>query len=204
MTEVAACSLCGLVQQVESPPRGWVCKCPRCGFTVRARKPDSASRTLAFALGALILYAPANLLPIVQVEYKGMHEKTTIFAGITGLFHGGSYFVGILVFMTSILTPGFKIAGLLLLSLTTHLPKWQLLRTWTYRIVQIVDPWNMLEVTLLAFLVGIAQLGKFATVQPGAGVFSFGGVVVLTICATLAFDPRLVWDTKASKHHDPA
>ena len=52
----------------------------------------------------------------------------------------------------------------------------------------------MLEVTLLAILVSIAELGKIATVHPGAGVFSFAAVVVLTIAATLTFDPRLIWD----------
>jgi paraquat-inducible protein A len=49
-------------------------------------------------------------------------------------------------------------------------------------------------VTLLAMLVSIAELGEVATVHPGAGVFSFAAVVVLTICATITFDTRLVWD----------
>jgi paraquat-inducible protein A len=62
-----------------------------------------------------------------------------------------------------------------------------------------VDPWNMLEVTMLAILVAIAELGKVATVHPGAGVFSFAGVVVLTIWATITFDSRLIWDSGKNK-----
>jgi len=160
---------------------------------------DSRSRTLALALAAFILYFPANLLPIVETDYWGMHEKTTIFDGIHGLFQTGSYFVGSLVFTTSILSPALKIVGLLLLSITLPWSHWAKLRAWTYKCIQIVDPWNMLEVTLLAILVSLAEMGKIATVHPGAGVFSFAGVVVLTICATIAFDPRLIWDSTEGK-----
>lgn len=178
------------------PPAKGRLKCARCNFEIRFRKPDSRSRTLALALGAFILYFPANILPIVETDYWGMHEKTTIFNGIHGLFQTGSYIVGCLIFTTSILTPGLKILGLLALSLTLPWRGWEKFRSWVYRIIQIVDPWNMLEVTMLAILVALAEMGKIATVHPGAGVFSFAGVVVLTICATLAFDPRLIWDNQ--------
>ena len=194
------CKTCGLVQRMTPPPAGMRANCARCDFEIRPRKPDSRSRTMALALGALILYLPANLFPIVETDYWGMHEKTTIFEGIHGLFQTGSYFVGGLVFTTSILTPALKILGLLLLSITLRWPGWEKFRTWTYRIIQIVDPWNMLEVTMLAILVALAEMGKIATVHPGAGVFSFAGVVVLTICATITFDPRLIWDAGKGQH----
>jgi len=194
MEEIVTCRVCGLLQRMPPPPVGTRAKCARCNFEIHRRKPDSRSRTMALALGALVLYFPANLLPIVETDYWGMHEKTTIFDGIHGLFQTGSYFVGGLVFTTSILTPGLKILGLLSLTLTLPWPGWQKCRTWAYRIIQAVDPWNMLEVMLLAILVSLAEMGKIATVHPGAGVFSFTGVVVLTLCATITFDPRLIWD----------
>jgi len=180
-------------------PESTRASCARCHFELHARKRDSRSRTLALALGAFILYFPANLLPIVETDYWGMHQKTTIFNGIHGLFQRGSYFVGGLVFTTSILSPALKIVGLLLLSLTLPWPRWAKFRTLVYRGIQIVDPWNMLEVTMLAILVALAEMGKIATVHPGAGVFSFAGVVLLTILATLAFDPRLLWDSAERK-----
>jgi len=174
-------------------------RCARCGFTIRRRKLHSRMRTAALALGALIFYFPADLYPIVTTYYWGMHQKTTIFDGIKALYSKGNYVVGSLVFTTSILTPALKILGLLFLSITVNSGRWKKFRTWTYKIIQIVDPWNMLEVTLLAILVSIAELGKVATVHPGAGVFSFAGVVILTISATIAFDPRLVWDEPEEK-----
>ena len=196
MEELVTCPTCGLLQRMEQPPVGARTLCARCRFELRSRKPGSQKRTLALALGALILYLPANLFPIVETDYWGMHQKTTIFDGIQGLFQTGSYLVGSLVFTTSILTPALKIVGLLLLSATQNWTGWERFRTWVFRIIQIVDPWNMLEVTMLAILVAIAEMGKVATVHPGAGVFSFAGVVVLTLCATLTFDPRRIWDAR--------
>src|SRR6185503_3346558 len=111
MEDIATCPTCGLVQHVETPPEGKRALCARCNFEIHRRKPDSRSRTFALALGALILYFPANLFPIVQTEYWGMAQNTTIFDGIHGLFQTGSYFVGSLVFTTSILTPALKILG---------------------------------------------------------------------------------------------
>ncbi|MBJ6727843.1 paraquat-inducible protein A [Geomesophilobacter sediminis] len=197
MEQIVSCQTCGLVQRMDAVlPEGTRAICPRCQFVIHRRKPDSRTRTFCLALAALILYFPANLFPIVQTDYWGMEEDTTIFQGIMGLFEQGNYFVGSLVFTTSILSPALKILGLLFLSLTLPWPRWKRLRAWVYKIIKIIDPWNMLEVTLLAMLVSIAELGEVATVHPGAGVFSFAAVVVLTICATITFDTRLLWDTE--------
>lgn len=181
-------------------PPGATLKCAQCHLALHRRKPDSRMRTFALALAALILYFPANIFPIVKTQYMGTEQKTTIFDGIQGLFQQGSYLFGALVFTTSILTPAIKIAGLLFLSISVGWPRWPRFRTWLYRTIQIIDPWNILEVTLLAILVAVAELGKVATVHPGPGVFSFAGVVILTISATITFDPRLIWDARQEEH----
>jgi paraquat-inducible protein A len=196
MADLATCPTCGLLQQVDPLPSGARAECPRCGFEVYRRKPDSRSRTLALAIAGFILYWPANLFPIVETEYWGMKERTTIFEGIRKLFEQGNFLIGCLVFTTSILTPGIKVIGLLFLCLTLDWPRWHKFRTYLFKLIQIVDPWNMLEVTLLAVIVAIAEMGSLATVHPGPGVFSFGAVVIVTIGAAVTFDPRLIWDAE--------
>ncbi len=194
MDKVVVCGTCGLIQSMPPPPRGAIARCARCRLALHPRKINSRKRTLALGLAALILYFPANLFPITKTQYMGTTTKTTIFDGIQGLFQKGNYFVASLVFTTSILTPAIKILGLIFLAASVGWPRWKKFRTRLYRTIQIVDPWNILEVTLLAILVAVAELGKIATVHPGAGVFSFAGVVILTIWATVTFDPRLIWD----------
>lgn len=190
-----ACETCGLVQQAEPVPEGSIAECARCHFRLFHRRPHSRERTIAFSLAALLLYFPSNFYPIVTAEYHGLHTETTIFQGIKSLFTHQQYFIGSLIFFTSILSPAVKIVGLLLVSLTIGHPNWRMARTWVYRVIRVVDPWNMLEVFLLAITVSMIEMGRVATVHPGPGVFSFAAVVALTLLATVSFDPRLLWDS---------
>jgi paraquat-inducible protein A len=160
MDKIVACPTCGLVQRAgPSPPRS-VLKCARCDFKIVRRVPHSRERTLAFSFAALVLYFPSNFYPIVTAEYMGQRSETTIFDGISALFTKGQYFIASLVFCTSILTPALKIVGLLFLALTVHWRAHPKLRTWVYKAIQAVDPWNMLEVYLLSILVSMAEMGE--------------------------------------------
>jgi paraquat-inducible protein A len=51
----------------------------------------------------------------------------------------------------------------------------------------------MLDVFLVAFLAGAVQFGALATIEPRSGIVAFAAAVVLTILATNAFDPQLIW-----------
>ena len=177
-----------------------VARCAQCGFLLAKHKPDSRARTLALALAAFILYWPANLLPIISTSYWGKRQTTTIFDGIQALTEHGSYAIAALVFVTSILSPALKILGLLFLSVSGAPGRLPRLRTWTYKVIDVIGPWNMLEVFLLSIAVAIAELGKVASVEPGPGVFSFAALVVLTLLATRAFDSRLIWPEREAPH----
>ena len=52
----------------------------------------------------------------------------------------------------------------------------------------------MIDIFMLSILVGLVQLGSIATIGPGVGAISFAAVVVITMFAAAAFDPRLMWD----------
>ncbi len=189
-----ACETCGLVQRVEPLPDDSLAQCVRCHFRLHRRRPNSRARTFVFALAAFILYFPSNFYPIITADYHGMHSETTVLQGIRALFEHQQYFIGCLVFCTSLLTPALKIVALIFIPLTLDWPRWQKARTWAYKIIRVIDPWNMLEVFLLAIAVSMIEMGRIATVHPGRGVFSFAAVVALTLMATLSFDPRLIWN----------
>ena len=52
------------------------------------------------------------------------------------------------------------------------------------------DIWNAL---FLSVRVALVKLGELATVFPGPGLLAFTAMVVLTILASISFDPRLIW-----------
>src|ERR671919_72211 len=115
------CETCGLMQQVEKLEPGARAECCRCTSIIGSRKINSLSRTAAFSLGALILYIPANIYPILRMNYYGAYSENTIWDGRVNLFNDGQWLVATIVFLASILIPLCKLAALFFLVITTKL-----------------------------------------------------------------------------------
>ena len=195
------CECCGLVSEVIKAANS--ARCPRCGFALHARKPQSLQRTTAYLMSAVVLYLPANTLPIMATASAITgRESHTILGGIIELWHTGSWDLALIVFIASIAVPILKIAALTLLAFTAwRRSRWrQVERAKLYRLIETVGHWSMLDVFVVVLLVGMVRFGAFASVEPGAGLLAFGGVVVLTMLASASFDPRLIWPEPAS--HD--
>lgn len=193
---VIACGTCGLVQSLGEVPPGALAECARCGIRLTRRIPHSIARTAALALAALAFYGPANLYPILQMDLYGLHSDNTVWQGCVSLFEHGDRFVAAIVFLASIAIPFLKLVGLFVLVATVKLRSRTglLARARIFRTLEIIGPWSMLDVFLLAVLVSLVKLRELATVLPGPGLFAFTAVVVLTILATGSFDPRLIWE----------
>jgi paraquat-inducible protein A len=196
METVIACRTCGLPQSMEELRPGTAAECFRCGSTLRERKVDSLGRTAAFSLAALIFYVPANLYPILRMEFYGAYSESTVWDGCVKLFQDGQWVVAVIVFLASILIPLFKLLGLFFLVVTTHFAsaRRRQERTRIYRIIEVIGPWAMLDVFLLAILVALVKLEQLATVLPGTGLLAFTAVVVFTILASASFEPNLIWE----------
>ena len=52
----------------------------------------------------------------------------------------------------------------------------------------------MIDVFMISILVALVQFGAVVTIAPGVGAVAFAAVVILTMFAAEAFDPRLMWD----------
>jgi paraquat-inducible protein A len=193
--DALSCPTCGLLQQLEVLERGRVAECARCGSRLAEGPRASLQRTAAFALAALILYVPANVYPIMRMHFHGAYSESTVWDGVVKLADAGQWFVALIVFLASIVIPVLKLAGLLYLVLTIRFGLGRRLRERAriYRFIDIIGPWAMLDVFLLAALVGLVQLGTIATVLPGAGLMAFAAVVVLTLLASASFDPKTIW-----------
>ena len=99
------------------------------------------------------------------------------------------------MFAASILIPLLKLAGLgwLLLSLRRGGARDARRQTRLYAALDFIGRWSMLDVFLVAFLTGLVQFGAFSTVEPRSGIVGLRAAVVLTVLATQAFDPRVLW-----------
>lgn len=171
--------------------------CQRCGAPLHRRKPNSIARTWAFLLAAYILYIPANTLPIMVTRSLFHTQKDTILSGVVYLWLSGSSMLALVVLVASIIVPLLKMAILTLLLLTIHFrSSWRLRqRTRLYRLVEVIGRWSMLDIFVVGLLAALVQAGTLASIIPAGGAIAFAAVVVLTMLASLSFDPRLLWDT---------
>ena len=192
---------CGLVQRLEELSPGLVAECARCGSRLARHRPNSLARTAAFSLAALTLYIPANIYPILEMKLYGAYSRNTVWDGCRSLFEHGEVLVAVVVFLASMVIPFLKLVGLFFLVTTAALgsPRLRPARTWIYRAIDVIGPWAMLDVFLLAVLVALVKLGELATVLPGPGLLAFAAMVVLTILASSSFDPRLIWVDRARR-----
>lgn len=187
-----ACRHCGTVWEGAADND----RCTLCLSLLPRRKIDSLTRTWAFLIAACILYIPANLLPVMVTTSLLDTQQDTIMSGILYFWLSGSWELAVVVFIASFMVPLFKLLSLIVLTVSARQrSSWQRLqRAKLYRILEIIGRWSMLDVFVVTLLVGLVQFEGFAEVTAGMGVAAFGAVVVLTILASLSFDPRLIWD----------
>jgi paraquat-inducible protein A len=198
-SDVLCCPTCGLTVQLVALQPGQRAECPRCGSTVTEGPHGSLRLTAALAIAALILYVPANIYPILRMHFYGAYSENTVWDGVVSLAEHNQYFVALIVFLASIVIPLLKLAALLYLVIAARFKIGRRLRDRVriYRFIDIIGPWAMLDVFLLAVLVSLVKLGQIATILPGPGLIAFTAVVVLTMFASASFDPRAIWEKRA-------
>src|SRR4030067_255574 len=79
-----------------------------CGWILTKVKVNSLARTAAFSLAALIFYVPANVYPILRMEYYGAYSESTVWDGGVKLFPTAQWLGGAIVFFASSLVPPFQ------------------------------------------------------------------------------------------------
>jgi paraquat-inducible protein A len=149
----------------------------------------------------VLLFLPANLLPVMTTVTPLRSRSDTIASGVVVLWDEGSWGLSIIVFTASILIPGLKILALALLLVSTARGwSWRRrARTVLYRVVERVGRWSMLDIFVMAVLAAMLRT-RMAGVQIEPGALAFAAVVVLTMLASASFDPRLIWDRKEDRH----
>lgn len=194
MTETITCNICDQTQCIGQLTPGETASCVNCGTILKRSRSNSRARTAALSLAALFLYVPANIYPIMRMQYLGRVSESTVWSGVVRLSQDGMWFIAAVVFMASIFIPLVKLLGLFLLVSNFGARTWRKARNWIYRVITAVGPWAMLDVFLLAILVALVKLRSLAEVTPGPGIIPFAGVVILALLASASFDQRLIWE----------
>lgn len=158
-------------------------------------RSDKLANATAFAVAATVMLIPANFLPILTTQTSGRVRTDTIFSGTVELWRQNLGVLAAIVFVASIVIPVLKLAGLGWLLFKARRGGLRDARRLTrlYGALDFIGRWSMLDVFLVAFLSGVVRFGSFSTVEPRSGIVAFAIAVVLTVLATHAFDPRVLW-----------
>ncbi|HET9107301.1 MAG TPA: paraquat-inducible protein A [Steroidobacteraceae bacterium] len=187
-----SCGSCDLVQ----PAAAEGSRCPRCGLTLSARKPDSVVRTTALVIAGFALFFPANLYPMSIDSQLGVTVPHRIVDGILELFQAHLWPLGVLIFFTSIAIPLLKLAGLswCLVSVRRGTRRRLVLKTRMCRLIDEIGRWSCVDIFTIAVFLPLMQFGGVVSTNAANGAPAFLLVVVVTMLASHAFDPRLMWD----------
>lgn len=199
---IVACDNCGMISR--APAAGDDNACARCNAPLHSRKPQSIARAWALLIAAAVLYLPANFLPMMITSKLLASRSDTIVSGVIELWEEGDQHLAVIVFVASVVVPILKIAVLsLLLATSQNGSAWrQMDRARLYRLTHTIGHWSMLDIFVVVLLVTLVHLHLLGNVQAGPAAICFGAVVVLTMFASMSFDPRLIWDTRAPQENN--
>ncbi|MEM9530096.1 MAG: paraquat-inducible protein A [Pseudomonadota bacterium] len=124
---------------------------------------------------AAVAFIPGWLVPILSSDSLGSAEQSfSVVAGIVALAQAGSLLLAVLILAFSVVFPAAKLWLLLRFALNKPLPfdpRWLLL----------LGKWSMLDVLVVAIIIGAGRLRLLSDFSSAAGVYWFGLAVLLSM-----------------------
>jgi paraquat-inducible protein A len=190
---ITACPGCDLLLEKMEVQDGRMLVCPRCGHEILKPKKDSFNQMSALSLAAMLLFIPANFMPLLTFELFGVTEQGSIFSAMLALYKQGFLPVAIIVLCTCIIFPFLKPAMLFVFSLG-------ILRNWPVRFLASllrwhhhIDEWSMPEICLIGILITIIKMYHACGIRYESGFFLYIAFVVITLVGSLTMDKHHFW-----------
>ena len=193
LDELVACHECDLLMRKPHLALGEKAQCPRCGYELYAHRYKVVERSLALVIAALLLYIPANFLPIMQLNLLGQASQDTVWSGVLGLFNTGMQGIAVVVFLCSMAIPLLKLLCQLFVLLTIRFDIGRSYGLLLYRIYHHLKDWGMLEVYLMGVLVAIVKLADMAAITVGLGLACFIGLLLVQVWLEVVMSPHQIW-----------
>lgn len=191
--ELVACHECDLLMRKPHLALGEKAQCPRCGYELYVHRHNVVERSLALVIAALLLYVPANFLPIMQLNLLGQATQDTVWSGVVGLFDTGMQGIAVVVFLCSMGIPLLKLLCQLAVLLSIRLNIGRSYGLLIYRIYHHLKDWGMLEVYLMGVLVAIVKLADMAELSLGLGLTCFVSLLLVQVWLEVVMSPHQIW-----------
>lgn len=194
LKQLIACHECDLLLRKPEASAGERVECPRCGYELYTHRTHVIRRSLALVLAALLLYVPANFLPIMHLNLLGQTTEDTVWTGVLGLYNSGMQSVAVVVFLCSMAVPLLKLLCQLAVLLSIQLDMGRSYGLLLYRIYHHMREWGMLEVYLMGILVAIVKLVDLAELSIGLGLLCFVALLLVQVWLEVTMSPHQIWE----------
>ena len=194
LKQLIACHECDLLLRKPSASAGQRVECPRCGYELYTHRTQVIRRSMALVIAALLLYIPANFLPIMHLNLLGQATKDTVWTGVIGLYNSGMQSVAVVVFLCSMAVPLLKLLIQFAVLLSIRLDIGRSYGLLLYRIYHHMREWGMLEVYLMGILVAIVKMVDLADLSIGLGLLCFIALLLVQVWLEVTMSPHQIWE----------
>lgn len=198
--QLVACHECDLLMRKPVLQDGESAECPRCGYELFSHRHRVVRRSMALVLTALLLYVPANFLPIMQLNLLGQTSQDTVWSGVVGLYESGMQGIAVVVFLCSMAVPLLKLLCQLLVLLSIRMDFARSYGLLLYRIYHHMREWGMLEVYLMGILVAMVKLMNLADLSLGLGLFCFIALLLVQVWLEVTMAPHQIWEALSGEN----
>ncbi|TXR38970.1 paraquat-inducible protein A [Ectopseudomonas mendocina] len=200
LEQLIACHECDLLMRKPVLQDGESAECPRCGYELFSHRHRVVRRSMALVLTALLLYVPANFLPIMQLNLLGQTSQDTVWSGVVGLYESGMQGIAVVVFLCSMAVPLLKLLCQLLVLLSIRMDFARSYGLLLYRIYHHMREWGMLEVYLMGILVAMVKLMDLADLSLGLGLFCFIALLLVQVWLEVTMAPHQIWEALSGEN----
>lgn len=134
----------------------------------------------ALLFASVVVLCLGWLLPAAGIRSIGGLSVSTysVLTGIQALWTGGHRYLSALIFTFSILFPVFKLAAVGLLWFLRVEPRRRII--WLQDL-KLLGKWSMLDVFVVAVLLGTVRFGALTEAHPRAGIYFFGTAIFMSM-----------------------
>lgn len=188
--DLTNCPICDAV----NVDHGRKSQCYRCQMPIYNYVYSRTEKSWAFLITAVLAYIPANIYPMLISRQFGHESGSTIMEGVLSLWAHGSYPIAAIIFIASIFVPILKFILLFYLLFSVKHPLGKDRKINRYKlhyITQIIGPWSMIDVFVIAILAGLIRFSS-AEIIAGTAATAFAISVFFTLLSSHSFDVRLI------------
>ena len=189
-----ACPHCDVLHSAEFADGGGDARCVRCGSALRLPRRESRVQiSLALAATALIAFAVSLSAPLMRMTELGRASSTTLPMSAAAMWVAGDRVSAFVIAACAIVAPAVYLLLLLFVGAGARHTRVPRRVGVAARWLQVITPWAMPEVMLLATLVTFVKIAQLAQSTPELGMYATAATWGLMGAARNALHLPTVW-----------